>query len=38
MAEHFETFDIILHHWAKDEGQKSLAETLNWFEKQEEER
>ena len=38
MAESFENSDNILRDWAKDKGQKSLAETLNRFEKQEEER
>ena len=37
MAESFEKLDDILRHWAKDKGQKSLAEALNRFEKQEEE-
>ena len=38
MAESFENFDNILRDWAKDKGKKSLAEALNRFEKQEEER
>ena len=38
LAESFENLDNILRDWAKDEGQKSLAEVLNRFEKQEEER
>ncbi len=41
MAESFENLDNILQilrDWAKDKGQKSLAEALNRFEKQEEER
>ena len=38
MAESFENLDNILRDWAKDMGQKSLAEALNRFEKQEEER
>ena len=38
MAESFENLDNILRDWAKDKGQKSLAEALNRFEKQEEER
>ena len=38
MAESFENLEYILHDWAKDKGQKSLAETLNRSEKQEEER
>ena len=37
MAESFENLDNILRDWAKDKGQKRLAETLNRFEKQEEE-
>ena len=38
MAESFDNLDNILHvgDWAKDKGQKSLAEALNRFEKQEE--
>ena len=36
MAESFENLDNILRDWAKDERQKSLAEELNRFEKQEE--
>ena len=36
MAESFENLDNILRDWAKDKGQKSLAEALNRFEKQEE--
>ena len=41
MAESFENLDNILQilrDWSKDKGQNSLAETLNRFEKQEEER
>ena len=38
MAESFENLDNILRDRAKDKGQKSLAEALNRFEKQEEER
>ena len=38
MAESFENLDNILRDWAKDKGQKSLAEALNRSEKQEEER
>ena len=38
MAESFENLDNILRDWAKDNGQKSLADTLNRLEKQEEER
>ena len=38
MAESFENLDNILRDWARDKGQKSLAEALNKFEKQEEER
>ena len=38
MAESFENLDNILRDWAKDKGQKNLAEVLNRFEKQEEER
>ena len=38
MAEFFENLDNILRDQAKDNGQKSLAEALNRFEKQEEER
>ena len=38
MAESFENLDNILHDWAKGRVQKSLAEALNRFEKQEEER
>ena len=38
MAESFENLDDILRDWAKHKGQKSLAEALNKFEKQEEER
>ena len=34
----FENLDHILRDWAKAKGQKSLAEGLNRFEKQEEER
>ena len=34
----FENLDDILRDWVKDKGQKSLAEALNRFEKQEEER
>ena len=37
MAESFENFDNILRDWPKDNVQKSLAETLNRLEKQEEE-
>ena len=37
MAESFENLDNSLRDWAKDKGQKSLAEALNRFEKQEEE-
>ena len=38
MAESFEKKDNILHDWAKDKVQKSLAQVLNRFEKPEEER
>ena len=38
MAETVENLDNILRGWAKDKVQKSLAEALNRFEKQEEER
>ena len=38
VAERFENLGNILCDWAKDKGQKSLAEALNRFEKQEEER
>ena len=38
MAESFENLDKILHDWAKDKRQKSLAKALDRFEKQEEER
>ena len=38
MAESFENQDNILHNWAKDKVQKRLAETLNRFEKPENER
>ena len=38
MVESFENLDNISRDWAKDKGQKSLAEALNSFEKQEEER
>ena len=38
MTESFENLDNILRDWAKDKVQKSLAEALNRFEKQEEER
>ena len=38
MAESFENLDNILRDWAKDKIQKSLAEALNRFEKQEEEK
>ena len=38
MAESFENLDNILRGWAKNKVQKSLAEALNRFEKQEEER
>ena len=31
MAESFENLDNISHDWAKDKGQKSLAEALNRF-------
>ena len=31
MAERFENLDNILHDWAKDKVQKSLAEALNRF-------
>ena len=38
MAERFENLDNILHDWAKDKVQKSIAEALNRFEKPENER
>ena len=38
MAEGFENYDNMLRDWANDKVQKSLAEALNRFEKQEEER
>ena len=37
-AESFENFINILHDWARDKIQKSLVETLNRYEKPEEER
>ena len=33
-AENFENLDNSLRDWAKDKGQKSLAEALNRLEKQ----
>ena len=38
MAESFENLDNILRGWAKDKGQKSLAEASDRLEKHEEER
>ena len=38
MAESFENSDNISLGWAKDKVQDNLAESLNRFEKQEEER
>jgi len=38
MAESFVNLYNILRDWAKDKVQKSLAEALNRYEKQEEER
>ena len=38
LAESFENLDNNLGGWAKDKVQKSLAEALDRFEKQEEER
>ena len=38
MAESFENLDNILHEWAKNNLQESLAEALNKIEKQEEEK
>ena len=38
MAGGFENLDNILRDWANDKVPKSLAEALNWFRKQEEER
>ena len=38
MAENFENLENILRDWPIDKVQKSLAEALNRFEKQEEER
>ena len=38
VAERFENLDNILRDWAKEKVQKSLAEPLNKFEKQENER
>ena len=38
MAESFENPDNILRDWAKDKVQENLAEALNRFEKQEEQR
>ena len=38
MAESFENWDNIIRDLAKNKVQKSLAEALNGFEKQEEER
>ena len=38
MAETFENLDNILRDWAKNKGQKRLAEALNRSEMQEEER
>ena len=35
MAESFDNLDNILRDWAKDKGQKSPAEAMNRFEKQE---
>ena len=38
MTESSENLGYILRNWAKDKLQKSLAEALNKFEKEEEER
>ena len=38
MVDNFGNVDDILRDWAKDNLQKSLAETLNRIEKQEEEK
>ena len=38
MAESFKNLDNILRDWLKDKVQKSLAEALNRFEKQEDKR
>ena len=38
MAKSFENLNNILRDWTKDKIQKSLAEALNRFEKQEEKR
>ena len=34
MVGNFENLDNVLHDWAKDKVQKSLAEALNRYEKQ----
>ena len=36
MVESFQNSDNILRHWAEDKVQKSFAEALNRFDKQEE--
>ena len=36
MAESFASLDSVLRDWVKDEIQKSVAEALNKYEKQEE--
>ena len=38
MAERFDNLDNVLRDWVKDKARKFLAEALNRFEKQEEER
>ena len=38
MAESFENLDTLLHDWAKNNLQESLAEALNKIEKQEKEK
>ena len=38
MAERFDNLDVVLRDWAKDKARKRLAEALNRFEKQQEER
>jgi len=38
MVESFENLDNILRNWAEDKVQKRFVETLNRYEKQEEER
>ena len=38
MAESFDNLDNMLRHWAKGKIKKSLAEAMNRYKKQEEER